>query len=150
METAWIQIFVLTLVECVAPAGKSVCQTQQFELQILGREDCEFALQQLVAAKDELDYVIVDRGKSNCTPSAAQADTYSSIESIDDANKGRPGWRSPAVNSVRTNSDSAEHRDRLAELLPCTDTDGVAPCKIGEVIVEAASGDSVEVWRRTE
>ena len=32
MDTAWIQVFVLTLSECVAPAGKTICQEQAFEL----------------------------------------------------------------------------------------------------------------------
>jgi hypothetical protein len=40
MDTAWIQVFVLTLSECVAPAGKTVCQEQSFELQFLTEADC--------------------------------------------------------------------------------------------------------------
>ena len=35
MDTAWIQVFVLTLSECVAPAGKAVCQEREFDLQFL-------------------------------------------------------------------------------------------------------------------
>jgi len=49
MDTAWIQVFVLTLSECVAPAGKTVCHEHEFELQFLTRADCEVALQQLVS-----------------------------------------------------------------------------------------------------
>ena len=48
MDTGWVQVFVLTLAECVAPAGKSVCQQNQFELTFLNRADCEFALEQLI------------------------------------------------------------------------------------------------------
>ena len=32
MDTAWIQVFVLTLAECAAPAGKTVCQEREFDL----------------------------------------------------------------------------------------------------------------------
>ena len=48
MDTAWIQVFVLTLTECVAPAGKTVCQERELELQFLTESDCKAALEQLV------------------------------------------------------------------------------------------------------
>jgi hypothetical protein len=32
----------------------------------------------------------------------------------------------------------------------CEKTQGIAPCKIGEVIVEEATGDSVDVWKRNK
>ena len=41
METAWIQVFLLTMSECVAPAGKTVCQEQDVELQFLTQADCQ-------------------------------------------------------------------------------------------------------------
>jgi len=105
MATAWIKIFILTFAECVAPAGKTVCQEQQFELQFLGQADCEYALQQLIAMKDEADHVIVNRQKSGCAPSAV-------------------------------------------DLLSCEETGGVVPCKIGDIIVEEATGDRVEIWKQ--
>ena len=52
MDTAWIQVFVLTLAECIAPAGKTVCQEREFDLQFLTRADCEYALEQLVSLHD--------------------------------------------------------------------------------------------------
>ena len=52
MDTAWIQVFVLTLTECVAPAGKTVCQERELELQFLTESDCKAALEQLVQAAD--------------------------------------------------------------------------------------------------
>jgi len=64
MEVAWIQVFILTFAECVAPAGKTVCQEQQFELQFLSKADCEYALEQLIVMKDQAQYVIVNRQKS--------------------------------------------------------------------------------------
>ena len=69
MDPAWIQVFVLTLAECVAPAGKTVCQEREFDLQFLTRADCEFALEQLVSLKDDSASVIIYRDKSSCAPS---------------------------------------------------------------------------------
>ena len=138
METAWIQVFILTMAECVAPAGKSVCQEQQFELQFLNRRDCEYALQQFIATKDELDYVIVNRAKSGCAPSAAETESYESVEAISDAKEESAGWRAPGNIEARRAAVNADHSGRLAELKSCEETDGKAPCKVGEVIVEEA------------
>ncbi len=148
METVWIQVFILTLAECVAPVGKTVCQEQQFELQFLSREDCEYALQEMIAMKDEFDHVIVNRPRSGCAPSAIKSSSYASREAITDALKDSPGWRAPGAADVRRAVVNKGHRERLADLKSCEETGGAAPCKIGEIIVEEASGDSVEVWKR--
>jgi len=148
MDTSWIQVFVLTLAECVAPAGKTVCQEQQFELQFLTRADCEYALEQLVAAKSELEYVIVDRQKSGCVPSAAESEAYESLEAINAALGDSVGWRVPGDDASRRAVVQEDHRKRLANLMSCEDTDNVAPCKVGEIIVEDVKGDSVEVWKQ--
>ncbi len=146
METAWIQVFILTLSECVAPAGKTVCQQQQFELEFLSRRDCEYALEQLVAMKDELDNVIVDHGKSGCTASAREASTYKSVDAIRNANV--DNWHEPANIEQRRAVVNEEHAQRLANLKSCDETGGKAPCKVGNIIVEEATGPSVDVWRR--
>ena len=148
METAWIQIFILTFAECVAPAGKTVCQEQQFELQFLSRADCEYALEQLIAMKDEAEYVIVNRQKSGCTSSAVESDTFASLEDINEAFKDTAGWRAPNEGDMRRSVVNKDHRERLAELMSCEETSNVAPCKIGDIIVEDATGDSVEVWKQ--
>ena len=106
MDIAWIQVFVLTLSECVAPAGKTVCQEQSFELQFLTQKDCEFALQQLVSLKQESDAVIIDPAKASCAPAARQRQEFASLDAIE------------------------------------------APCKVGEIIIEAGDVAPVEVWRR--
>ena len=36
----------------------------------------------------------------------------------------------------------------LDDLMSCEETGGVVPCKIGDIIVEDATGDSVEVWKQ--
>lgn len=146
MDTAWIQVFVLTLSECVAPAGKTVCQQQQFELEFLTRRDCEYALEQLVTMKDELDHVIVDHGKSGCAVSAREAGTYASIDAIRESNNDT--WHEPENVEQRRTVVNEAHQMRLENLKSCSETEGAAPCKIGQIIVEEATGASVEVWRR--
>lgn len=149
MDTSWIQIFILTLSECVAPAGKTVCQEQQFELRFLSQEDCSYALEQLIALKDEAEYVIVNRQKSGCAPSAAESKTYASLDAINDANKNTVGWRVPGSEDARRIEVNQSYSERLSELMPCKDTGDVVPCKVGDIIVEEqAKGDSVDVWKR--
>jgi hypothetical protein len=87
MDTAWIQVFVLTLSECVAPAGKTVCQEQSFELQFLTEADCNYALQQLVFLKQESESVIIDPAKASCAPTARQQQVFASLDAIEDANR---------------------------------------------------------------
>jgi hypothetical protein len=147
MATAWIQVFILTFAECVAPAGKTVCQEQQFELQFLVRTDCEYALEQLIAMKDEADHVIVNRQKSACVASAVESETFASLDAIIEAHKDTAGWRVPDENDVRRTVVNKDHTLRLAELMSCEETSNVVPCKIGDIIVEDATGDSVEVWK---
>lgn len=149
MDTAWVQIFILTFSECVAPAGKSVCQEQHFELEFLRRSECEYALQQLISMKDELEYVIVNHAKSGCAPSATETPTFASLDAISSANKDSAGWRAPGQTESRRKMVNESHVDRLSALKSCEETKGAAPCKIGEIIVEEeATGDSVDVWRR--
>jgi hypothetical protein len=53
----------------------------------------------------------------------------------------------PAENDVRRTVVNKDHTLRLAELMSCEETSNVVPCKIGDIIVEDATGDSVEVWK---
>lgn len=148
METAWIQIFILTFSECVAPAGKTVCQEQQFELRFLNRPDCEYAFDQLVASKEELDYVIVNRQKSGCAPSGVQVEAFASFEAIQLANKDTVDWRMPGTQVSERADVNKKYSERLKNLMPCDETDYVVPCKVGEIIVEEVTGDPVEIWKR--
>ncbi len=148
MDTSWIQVFVLTLAECVAPAGKTVCQEQQFELQFLSQADCNYALEQLIASKSELDYVIVNRQKSGCAPSGAEIQSYASLDEINAAHKGTVGWRSPGDEAARRTAVNENHNERLANLMSCEETNNVVPCKVGDIIIEDVSGERVEVWQQ--
>ena len=149
MDTAWIQVFVLTLSECVAPAGKTVCQERQFELQFLSRADCEFALQQLVSLKQASENVIVDAERSRCDVSVREGSVFASVEAVD-----RPfstGERAKGETSAAPpGPEYAAHQERLAGLPECRDADGVAPCRIGDIIIEEATSGNVDVWRRDD
>ncbi|MGI9248674.1 MAG: hypothetical protein ACR2QI_06635 [Woeseiaceae bacterium] len=149
MDTAWIQIFVLTLTECVAPAGKSFCQESEFELQFLTQSECEFALEQLVTLKDASDSVIVEKSKSSCAPSARQQSVYASLAEVAGSVEDKQGWRAPDITEPPPGSTRKVHEARLESLPTCEKTKGVAPCKIGEIIIEDATHqEPVEVWRR--
>ena len=147
MTTAWIQIFILTFSECVAPAGKTVCQEQQFELQFLSREDCEYALQQLISTKDQSENVIVDRQKSACVVTAVETEIHSTLDAINEAHQDTANWRAPGENDVRRAGTIKDHRERLDEMMSCEETSNITPCRIGDIIVEDATGQSIEVWK---
>jgi hypothetical protein len=147
MGTAWIKIFVLTLSECVAPAGKTVCQESQFELEFLSRADCETALQQLITLKEESPNVIVDKSASSCRPSAREQEVYTSLAEVSGSVGDDENWREPRIESEEGVDLRERYEDRLARLKTCEETGGVAPCKMGQIIIEGVTGEPVEVWR---
>lgn len=148
MDTGWIQVFVLTLAECVAPPGKSVCQEQEFDLVFLEQADCLAALEQLVTLKQESANVIVNLARSGCAPTARQSEVFTSLEEINAAHENSIGWRQPVPGQELPGTARAAHSERLSELKTCDETRGIAPCKIGEIIIEGANGDPVDLWRR--
>ena len=148
MDTAWIQVFVLTLSECVAPAGKTVCQEQSFELQFLTQADCEFALHQLVSLKQESDSVIIDPSRASCAPTARQQAVFASLNAIEEANPDKENWKAPEIKDAGVGVALASHRERLEKLPECGAEGVGVPCKMGDIIIEGAHGEPVEVWRR--
>lgn len=150
MESAWIKIFVLTLSECIAPPGKTVCQENQFELEFLSRADCEAALRQLIELKDESANVIVNKATSGCRASAREQIVYASPSEVSGTVENADDWREPDVNAAHENDFSRSYEERLRSLKTCEESQGVAPCKIGEIIIEGATGEPVEVWRSVQ
>jgi hypothetical protein len=148
MDTGWIQVFVLTVAECVAPAGKSVCQQSQFELKFLSQSDCEFAFEQLVELKSADENVIVDKDRSGCTTSTVQSEIFPNLSAATNALSAQPGWRPPEADEpAAPGAVEASYQERLDSLETCEKTGGVAPCKVGQIIVEEES-EPVEVWRQ--
>lgn len=151
MDTAWIQVFVLTIAECVAPAGKTICQEQQLEMVFLNENDCNVALEQLVTLKSDAEDVIVDAERSKCTPTARRKEVFRSVDDVNHAYANVAGWRPPEIASTQPDFTQASHQERLDGMKPCDETNGVAPCKIGEIVIEAAGVEQpVEVWRRDD
>ena len=149
MDAAWIQVFVLTLSECVAPAGKTVCQEREFELQFLTRADCEVALQQLVALKQESDKVIIDPDKASCSATARRQEVFVSLEAIQNVYGAAEDWNAPDASDTGPSRERTLHEERLASLPVCGEASGV-PCKMGDIIIEEATGDAVDVWRKDQ
>ena len=148
MDTTWIQVFVLTLSECVAPAGKTVCQENEIEMEFLTKADCEVALQELVSLKDQFDNVIVNRSKSGCSVTARESEAFASLEDAKAASN-LEKWRD--AEPKETAASLVPHNERLEKLQSCEDALWVAPCKYGDIIVESSvGGREVEVWRSTE
>jgi hypothetical protein len=148
MDTTWIQVFVLTLSECVAPAGKTVCQENEIEMQFLSKAECEVALQELVSLKDQFDNVIVNRQKSGCSVSARESKSFASLEDAKAASNSED-WREVAPQ--QTAASLIPHSERLQKLQSCEDSLWMAPCKNGDIIVESTiGGREVEVWRSQE
>lgn len=149
MDTGWIPVFVLTVAECVAPTGKTVCQEQEVELQFLTEAECNQALEQMVAVKDASRTIIVDKDKTHCAPSARKITVYESLADLDPALVDDSDWIAPETATAAVSSTRKAHQQRLESLPSCEEAKGVAPCKIGEIIVEEAQAPKqVEVWRR--
>ena len=148
MDTTWIQVFVLTLSECVAPAGKTVCQENEIEMQFLTKADCEIALQELISLKDQFDNVIVNRSKSGCSVSARESEAFDSLEDAKAASN-LEKWRD--VEEPQKAASLVPHKERLEKLQTCEDALWIAPCKYGDIIVESSvGGREVEIWRSQE
>lgn len=149
MDIAWIPVFVLTIAECAAPAGKTVCQEREFDLQFLTRADCEVALEQLVTLKEESATVIIDRDRSSCTASARESEVFSSAEDVRNASAGSAPWQAPDADDAEVAPSAVAYQDRLANLPDCESYDGEGACRMGGIIVEAANeGERVEIWKR--
>ena len=149
MDTAWIQVFVLTMSECVAPAGKTVCQEQALELQFMTQADCQAALEQMVSLKQESDKVIIDPDSASCVATARKQEVFVSLEAIENTYGSQDAWQSPEVDQTGPSRARSLHQERLASLPVCGESSPV-PCKMGDIIIEESRGDSVDVWRRED
>lgn len=158
MDTAWIQVFVLTLSECVAPSGKTVCQPQETQYVFYDRRDCEAVLQDLVAAKENDENVIVNPDRSRCLPTARQRPVYASLEEAEQQLADTAGWgiipagEQPDEGQQQSpDATRMAYMDRLQSLPECNEQKTVTPCKIGQIIIESPpEEEEVEIWRKEE
>jgi hypothetical protein len=145
--TTWIPVFVLTLSECVAPVGKTVCRPQELHLQFVDQAECETALREIIELKSLAENIIVNRDASRCERSARSIESYTSFEELGQAFAGIRNLESRVERHTADDTLQA-HQKRLTELQTCEETAGLAPCKFGEIIIESANGEQLEVWRR--
>lgn len=148
MDTAWIQVFVLSLSECAAPAGKTVCQEQEINYQFFDKAECEEVLEQLVAHKKDADNIIVHEDRSRCLPTIRQATTYDSVREANENLSELEDWGMAPVEQEGPQVTSEAHQARLEALPACDDDYSVTPCKVGQIIVESDGGEQVPVWQR--
>ena len=149
METAWIQVFVLTLTQCLAPAGKMVCQEETVEYYFSSEDDCARALVQMVDLAARADNILVDRERSDCKPGVKQTQVFASGEEARSSMTG--GASVLLINDEVPSADFMQtaHNDRLNDLKTCDEADGVAPCKMGDIIIEGATeSPKSQVWRQ--
>jgi hypothetical protein len=149
METAWIQVFVLTLTQCIAPAGKLVCQEETVEYHFTSEEDCASALVMMVDLAARAENVLVDRQRSDCKPAATESVVFANADDAKSSLANAENFVLIDSESPRPDFMQAAHDERLSSLKTCEETNGAAPCKIGEIILEApADSGSAEIWRR--
>lgn len=147
MGTTWIPVFVLILSECVAPVGKTVCRPHELHLQFVDQAECETALREIIELKSLAENIIVNRDASRCERSARSIESYASYEELGQTFAGIRKLESGAERHL-TDDTLQAHRKRLTELQTCEESAGLAPCKVGEIIIESATGKQLEVWRR--
>ncbi len=147
MDTAWIQVFVLTISECVAPAGKTVCQQQVSEIDFLSQADCEAALEQFVESKNANERVILNVDQTMCSSTARKREVWPSMEGINEALADSQGYTPANIEEAEADFQQVAHEQRLSEVPECTEQANTYPCRQGPIIVEEPPSRSVEVWR---
>jgi hypothetical protein len=147
MDTAWIQVFVLTISECVAPAGKTVCKDQVSEIDFLSRADCESAMVEIVDAKSANERVILNVDQTMCTSTARKREAWASLEAISEALAGSQDFEPPDMDEAESDFARADYEKRISEVPDCTADALVYPCRQGPIIVEGPPSREVEVWR---
>jgi len=148
VDTAWIRVFVRSLSECVAPAGKTVCQEQELQFQFADQADCEAALEQLLEHEDSSEQVIVNANKSSCRHSVRKTRIFRSLEAANKELGDSVNWETLPVRKDRPDFTQVAHQERLAAVPDCDNVEGVTPCKIGEIIIEGATVKKTEVWKQ--
>jgi len=149
MEIAWIKVFVLTLTQCIAPAGKMVCQEEVVEYQFASAEDCDRARVQMIDLAERADNVLIDRASAQCETRAIESSVYASSNDTGVSVATSAGMAADGGEGPRPDFLQAAHAERLQGLKSCEETDGVAPCKIGSIIIEpAAESSSDQIWRQ--
>ena len=150
MNIAWIKVVVLTLAECVAPEGKTVCQEQQVQYYFFDEVECQKVLEQLMDYRDGFENVIVNKEDSSCLPAAKDLQVFASRSAADDYFAEMGGLGVLSDEPAKKDFMRERHDLRLESLHVCDDDKLVTPCRRGDIIIESMTGNRMEVWKRTE
>lgn len=148
MATAWVKVVVLTLSECVAPEGKTVCQEQEVQHYFVEEAHCQVVLEQLIEHRNSRKDVIVNADKSSCLPTIKNLEVFGSKTEADSVLAGIEGYGVLPAEPARKDYLQVRHEERLATLPECGDDAQVVPCKRGEIIIEGATAKQGEVWKQ--
>ena len=148
MDIAWIKVVVLTLAECVAPEGKTVCQEQQVQYYFVDEVECQKVLEQLIDYRDGFENVIVNKSDSSCQPAAKDLQVFASRSKADEyfAEMGGLG----VISDEPSTKDFLQERHdlRLQSLHVCDDEKLITPCRRGDIIIESVTENKTEVWKQ--
>ncbi len=148
MDTAWIQVFVLSLAECVAPAGKTVCQEQVVQYQFYDQAECEAVLEQFIKYSSGAENIIINAEKSQCLATVRQSQTFRTLQQANQELGAIENLQTLPVEQAAPPESSSEHAARLEKLPDCNSNYSVTPCKVGQIIVETDASREIPVWRR--
>ena len=150
MDIAWIKVVVLTLAECVAPEGKTVCQEQQVQYFFVDEVECQTVLEQLIDYRDGFENVIVNKDDSSCQPAAKDLQMFASRSKADEYFAEMGGLGVISDDTSMKDFLQERHDLRLESMHICDDATLVTPCRRGDIIIESITGNKTEVWKQGE
>ena len=150
MDAAWIKVIVLTLAECVAPEGKTVCREQEVQYHFLDEVECQKVLEQLLDYRDGFDNVIVNREDSSCLPAAKNSPVFDSRSEADQFLAGTEGWGILSDEPAPKDFLQDRHDKRLQGLPVCDDENLITPCRRGDIIIEGVTENDTAVWKKNQ
>lgn len=126
-----------------------VCEEESVQFQFADQVHCEVALAQMLDVAARVDNVIVKRASSHCRTVTKEVKVFASAEEAGRQFEGAENLAMLEVDDPPPDFTQTAHQERLKSLHNCDEVAGVAPCKIGEIIIEAAAEtESSGVWRR--
>lgn len=150
MDIAWIKVVVLTLAECVAPEGKTVCQEQLVNYYFVDEVECQKVLEQLIDYRDGFENVIVNKDNSSCQPAAKDLQVFASRSKADEYFSEMGGLGVISDEPSMKDFLQQRHDMRLEGLNACDDENSITPCRRGDIIIESMTENKTEVWRQGE
>jgi len=150
MDIAWIKVVVLTLAECVAPEGKTVCQEQQVQYYFVDEVECQQVLEQLIDYRDGFENVIVNKDESSCQLAAKDLHVFASRSKADEYFADAGGLGVISTEPALKDYMQERHDLRLESLHVCDDEQLITPCRQGSIIIERMSENKTRIWKQGE